>query len=178
MLAKVLSANQTVTKLAVPGYNKPELLTRAQFDGKLQTSLNWTGWKQVAQWIDPSILIRQLYFQFVNTTLSTSRFPQRLICHSMIYSFKFGYLMILCNFFNSQYSCFWRKSIILLFAQRSARYPEWKSCKIYPSWPFVDHHFKNAAGSMLLLFLPVKAANNSQMDVCKQSKHKFPNMQR
>jgi len=57
------------------------------------------------------------------------------------------------------------------------RHLDYPWCKTKNCWCSIDAHFQDGAGSMSLLFLPLKAANTSSMDVSNQSQLILPKMQ-
>jgi len=50
-------------------------------------------------------------------------------------------------------------------------------CEINNLWRSTDTHFQDGAGSVLLVFLPIKVANITFMDMWNQSQVRLPKMQ-
>jgi len=94
-----LGPTQTIAKFAVCVVNKPEPSTRVQFDGKLPTRLNWSGWQPVAQRVHPEIQLRLLLLEYVNSILSKLCFHQTRICFCMLCSLQYRLIWNRCYTF-------------------------------------------------------------------------------
>jgi len=168
--------NWTVAKLAVSVVMKREQSTYVRLNGKLPTGPNWAGSQRVTQRVQLFIHIKLFYWQCVNSILSKSCFRQTIMRFCMFCSLQYRFIWYLCFTFDIWFICLSRGSTILLHRRRFARRLDCEICKTWCGWRSVHTHIQDAAGSMSLLFLPVKAADIWSMDVCKKSEHKLPNM--
>ena len=137
----------------------PPSSSQVPFDGKLPTVLQWAGGQRVAQQIHPSIHKRLLFVEFVNSILSKLRFQQPMICLCMHCSLQYWLIWNQCITFDILYFCVSGWSKIPLWTRRSARCLDYRLSHNQFYWRSVDAHFQHVAGSISLLFLPVKAVN-------------------
>jgi len=73
--------------------------------------------------------------------------------------------------------CPWRRAIHHLWMFATNSQLDYPRCKTNNWWRSIDTHFQDGAGTESRLFLPLKAANTSFMDVCNQSPVRLPKMQ-
>jgi len=161
-----LGQKQTIAKLAVEVVNTPELSTWVWFAANLPTCLDRVGCQQVAKQVHLGIHIRLLLLPFDNSILSKLHIQQPIIHFCKICSLRYCLFCNLWISFDILSFCLWRRSMVLLCDRLSARCLDYQIWKTTNCWCSVDAHFQNAAGSMSLLPLPLKAANIWLMDVC------------
>jgi len=116
-------------------------------------------------------------WQFANSMWSTSHVQQPIMCFAMLCCLRYW---LFCNprfSFDILYVGRSRRSIDLLCSRISTRYLGYQLCNTKICWHSIDAHFQNPAGSVSLVFLPLKAANIASMDVCNQVELRIPKMQ-
>jgi len=115
------------------------------------------------------IHILLLFLQFDNSILSKLHNQQPIIHFSMFCSLRDWFIWNQSFSFDILYFCLLRWAISPLCARRSAQCLDYQVCKNNYHWYSVEAHFQEAAGSLSLWVLPLKAGNISLMDVCNQS---------
>jgi len=156
---------------------QPKPSTRVLFNGNLPTCLNWAGCQWVAKSVHLLMNIKVLILQIDNSVLSKSCIQPPMMCFWMFCSVRYRILWNPHFSFDRLYFCLSRWSIVLLYARLTVRCLDYQICKTKHCWGSVAAHFQDTAGIVSLLFLPLKAANITSMDVWNQSERRSAKMQ-
>jgi len=119
-----------------------------------------------------------LVLEFVNSILSKSCVQQPIMSFCMLCSLQYRLIWNRCFTFRILYLWLSGWSVISLWTRRSAQCLDYRTRINKNSWCSIDARLQDTAGSMSLLFWPIKAPNIRWMDVYNQLQHKLPNMQR
>jgi len=138
-------SNRTNARSGVPVCNTPQPSTWGGFNGNLPTCHNRADYQRLSMQVYQLIHIRLLCVQFDTSISSNSYIQQPMISFCMFWSLWYRLIHNVCCSYHILYHSVWRRSIILLCTQRSARCLHYQICKIHFCWLCIDVHFQNAA---------------------------------
>ena len=127
-------------------------------------SISWWGNEDIRccfAWNACHYLIYEL-LQQSNTKITQDARP-KIVDTLLTFIFRTGQGAWCCCFYH------YRRPIAHLWMSAASRHIDNPICEAKHCWDSVEIHFRDGAGSVRLLFLPLKAANNSIMDICNKS---------